>query len=94
MNKEDLNKIEKYFEKYSEGEYHSSFGSNDKQNAKSYYHKWECFYLIVFDNGDVYQLNSEHEIQGVELNTFDSIKIRFKSFTGEDVENIGNTEND
>ena len=77
MNKKDLNQITEYFSEYNKSE------SNIK-----YTHHRENFEIIVYNDGTVYQLNSDHERQGIELDTLGNLKIRFKSFTGEELENI------
>ena len=46
------------------------------------------FEIIIYNDGVVYQLNSDHERQGIELDTLDNLKIRFKSFTGENLEDM------
>ena len=63
-----------YFTEYSSSE-----------TDRKYYHNGENFEIIVYDNNSVFQTNSDHERQGVELDTIDNFKIRFKSFTGEDL---------
>ena len=77
MNKKDLNQITEYFSEYNKSE----------SNIKCTHHR-ENFEVIIYNDGVVYQLNSDHESQGIELDTLDNLKIRFKSFTGEELENI------
>jgi hypothetical protein len=77
MNKKDLNQIMEYFSEYKKSE----------SNIKCTHHR-ENFEIIVYNDGTVYQLNSDHERQGIELDTLDNLKIRFKSFTGEELENV------
>jgi hypothetical protein len=77
MNKKDLNQIMEYFSEYNKSE----------SNIKCTHHR-ENFEIIIYDDGTVYQLNSDHERQGIELDTLDNLKIRFKSFTGEELENV------
>ncbi len=74
MDIKDLNKLLEYFTEYSNSE-----------NYKKYYHNGENFEIIVYDDNSVFQTNSDHERQGIELDTIDNFKIRFKSFTGEDL---------
>ena len=88
MNKSDIKKTEKYFVKYTEGIYRAPdyFSS---ETCKKYYHKKEdYFHIAIFEGGDVYQLNNDGEVQGIELNTIEELKVRYKSFTGEELENI------
>jgi len=95
MKKEDLKKIEKYFTLYSEGEYVDCYSNESGEKMKKYYHKeYDEFKLIVFEKGgDVYQLNSDHEIQGIELVGFESLRVRFSSFEGEDISDIPDDRN-
>jgi hypothetical protein len=89
MNKKELKEIEKYFENYSNGEYHPKHSNYSNKICGRWYHKEESeFKIVIFENDELYQLNSDHEIQGVELDTLDALKIRFKSFTGNNIENI------
>lgn len=74
MNITNLNEILKHFTKY---------GNNEK--GKKYYHNEEDFEIIVYNDNSVFQTNSDHEKQGIELDTIDNFKIRFKSFTGKDL---------
>ena len=86
MLKKHLIEVEKHFEKYSEGTYTSPYCFGN-ETCKKYYHKKEdCFQIAIFESGQLYQLNSDHEKQGIELKTLDDLKIRFKSFTGEEFE--------
>ena len=60
-------------------------GYFENYNGEKYFHnEWDNFKIII-DNksNEVYQLNSDHEIQGIELITLEDFKTRFKSFTGE-----------
>jgi len=91
MKTKDLKKIEKYFTMYSDSDYQDYWSSNPEK-CKRYFHKMEEFHIIVFEDNSVYQLGTEAEPIGVELETLEDFKIRFKSFTGEDVENIGDEE--
>lgn len=80
MNKKEIEEIEKYFVMYTEGvtEYRIGF------ICKKYFHNGEDFNIAISNNGEVYQLNSDGESQGVELETLEDFKIRFKSFTAEE----------
>jgi hypothetical protein len=74
MDKNELSEIVKYFEEYKT--------NND---GTKYYHQLEDFNIIITNDNEVHQLNSDHEIQGVELKTLNEFKVRFKSFTGENL---------
>ena len=87
MKGKEIQEIEKYFLKYSSRDYHDMC-SNEPLRCSRYLHKWEEFQIIVFEDGEVYQSGSDHEVEGIELKTFDDLKTRFKSFTGENVEKI------
>jgi hypothetical protein len=75
MNKKDLSQLKKHFTQY--------LFSKDVGN---YYHKENNFHISITKDGEVYQLNSDHEQQGIELDTLENFKIRYKSFTGENLE--------
>ena len=77
MTKEEITEVEKYFNQYSQGTL-----------GKYFSHEMENFHIIIGDEGDVYQLNSDHEAQGIELETLESLRVRFRSFTGEELEAI------
>jgi len=77
MEIKDLKQVMEYFSEYNKSE----------SNIKCSHHQ-ENFKIIIYNDGQVYQLNSNHERQGIELGTLDNLKIRFKSFTGEDLENV------
>ena len=72
MEIKDLNQLLNYFTEYSSSE-----------TDKKYYHNGENFEIIVYDDNSGFQTNSDHKRQGIELDTIDSFKNRFKSFTGE-----------
>lgn len=83
MNTKDITEIKKYFNKYSTDVYHSPYYSG-QEVCEKYSHKEEDYFqILIFDDSkSVYQTNSDHEIQGIELITIDDLRIRFKSFTG------------
>ena len=83
MKVEDLDIIKNHFEEYSKGTYHSPIYFGNDSCIKYYHKKEDDFHIAIFENCEVYQLNSDHEIQGVELIDLEQFKIRFKSFTGE-----------
>lgn len=78
MTIEEINYIKQYFEEYSNG-----------NNIKKYYHiNCNGFKILISDTNTVYQLNTDHEVWGIELSTIDKFKTRFESFTGEKLEDI------
>ena len=69
MNSKDIEYIKNYFINYS---------------INKYFHNGENFHILIGEVDELYQLNSDHEEQGIELETLEEFKIRFKSFTGEE----------
>ena len=60
-------------------------------NSKLFFHKEEdSFHVGIFKYEDgglfVNQLNTDHESWGGDLNTWKELEVRFKSFTGENIE--------
>jgi hypothetical protein len=75
-----LNEVTKYFKEYT-----------SREDGKYYFHKDEDnFKIIITTDNELYQLNTDHEPYGIELDTIDNLKIRFKSFTGENLEDVKN----
>jgi hypothetical protein len=71
------------FTLYSRNEYNDVFRGFMGRCAR-YYHDEENFKIIIFEeDNSVYQLDTDHQIFGVELKTFADFKKRFESFTGE-----------
>jgi hypothetical protein len=84
MKVEEILEIEKHFRKYSESDYIDYYEPKPIPVRGKYIHnEWDNFKIVIFEDNEVYQLNSDHEIQGVELEGLDDFKIRFKSFMGE-----------
>ena len=82
MDIKDLNQITQYFVQYKE----------DEQLGHQFFHKEnDNFKIIITPDKELYQLNTDHEIWGIELDTIDDLKIRFKSFTGENLEDVSRT---
>ena len=80
MGIDDLSEVIKYFKEYS-----------SKDFGKCYYHKEnDNFTIVITTDNELYQLNTDHEVFGIELDTIENLKIRFKSFTGEDLEYASN----
>jgi hypothetical protein len=70
------------FTLYSSADYKDFYYYKPRKCGK-YYHNEADFHIVVFDDDNsVYQLNTDHEIFGVELKTFPAFKKRFESFTG------------
>ena len=82
MDIKDLNQITQYFVQYME----------DEQGGQMFFHKEnDNFKIIITPDKELYQQNTDHEIYGIELDTIDNLKIRFKSFTGENLEDVSRT---
>lgn len=90
MTKEEIEQVEKYFNWYFEIPYRDSYGRHHDEICKKFYHKeQDVFHIIIFtETNQVYQLNTDHEIYGIELETFKDLRIRFESFTGEKIYDI------
>lgn len=80
MTKEDLNQVVEYFIKYKDDKYGSKYFHKENDN----------FMIVISSENELYQLNTDHEPWGIELDTIDDLKIRFKSFTGENLDDITN----
>ena len=93
MTKEEIEQVGKYFECYSEKPYRDAYGRQDNNIGKRFFHKkQDVFHIIIFpETNQVYQLNTDHEIYGIELETFKELRIRFESFTGEKIYDIQET---
>lgn len=85
MKKDELDKILPYFIMYSDRDY-SNFYLSDSTPAKWYYHKGSEFPIIIFENGEVYQVGTEADTIGIELVTYEKFIERYESFTGEKIE--------
>lgn len=91
MTKEELAKIDEYFECYQTGTFVDSiFTFYNGHKAKRYFHKeHDNFHLVVFVDDDVvYQGGTEADTIGCELETFEELVIRFESFTRDKIDNI------
>jgi hypothetical protein len=79
MEIKDLNKVVDYFIRYG----------SDLQDGNKYFHKEnDNFKIIITKDNELYQLNTDHEPWGIEIDNIDNLKIRFKSFTGENLEDM------
>jgi len=87
---EDIWYIKEFFTCYDEDVIYRSpmrYPSEDDSVCSYFYHnESDEFHIVIFENNEVWQINSEHEIQGVELKTLEKFEIRFKSFTGDNLE--------
>lgn len=89
MKLRDLRKTLQYFEGFSDkceiydlGQYIG--------DAKCYYHREEDYFgITIFTTGEVFQSGTEADIIGCELKTFEDLKIRYKSFTGYEIDDPG-----
>lgn len=90
MKIEEILEIEEYFTKYSESDYSSPMtcGSSFKVRGRYNHIEEDNFGIVIFEDNEVYQTNSDHECQGIELKTIDELKIRFESFTGENIDKL------
>jgi hypothetical protein len=93
MNKEDIKKARKHFRTW--GELNRKRISISKEvyscylpvPCKGIYTNRETeFRIVIMTDDKVYQVGSEWDIIGIELETFEDLKIRYKSFTGENLE--------
>lgn len=90
MTKEEIEQAVKYFDSYSESPYRDAYGRHHDEICKQFYHK-ECnnFNIAIFpETNQVYQINTDHELYGIELERFIDLMVRFESFTGEKIYNI------
>lgn len=90
MTQEEINQLLPYFEQYSVETY-SSYILRKELPCKKYTHKeHDNFQIAIIEEEDgsmeVYQTNTDHEIWGIELQTLEEFKIRFRSFIGAEVE--------
>jgi len=83
MTKEDIDKVLERFEQYSDMEYLEFLSEPEK--ARWLMHKEEdYFHIIIFpETNMVYQTGTEADTVGVELKTYEDLRVRFESFTGE-----------
>jgi len=92
MNKEDLEKTLKHFHKHK-------YESDDMWEPKTinhnyypaemkgyFYHPETDFCITILEDGDkVYQVGTEADTIGIELETYEDLETRYESFTGEDL---------
>jgi len=87
MKKEVLNKTFECLDFYSDMDYIDHFSTTEP--AKYYSHKTEDYFnKIIIDDYAVFQAETGSDLIGIELETFEDLKVRFKSFTGQDLKNI------
>jgi hypothetical protein len=90
MTKEEIQEVRKYFHKYSDKPYNDVYWTGRDLPAEFFYHMEEEFHIVIFkEDNSVYQLNSDHETQGIELEKLEDLRIRFRSFTGNELEDVG-----
>lgn len=78
MSEVELNEVVTYFIEYS----------NNSHGRKFFHKENDNFKIIITPENELYQLNTDHEPWGIELETIESLKIRFNSFTGEQLEEM------
>jgi hypothetical protein len=79
MSEVELNEVVMYFVQYGK----------DEQLGYKFFHKEnDNFKIIITPDKELYQLNTDHEVWGIELETIEALKVRFNSFTGENLEEV------
>lgn len=74
----ELEEVIEYFHEYKVSE-----------DGRKFFHKEnDNFHIIITPNNELYQLDTDHEVWGIELETIEDLKVRFKSFTGENLEEV------
>tara|TARA_Y100000389_G_scaffold182673_1_gene199483 strand:+ start:529 stop:810 length:282 start_codon:yes stop_codon:yes gene_type:complete len=86
MSKEEITEIQKHFTCYSKNDYVGYLYEPQKVIGHYYHTEEDYFKIIIFEDDSVYQINSEHETQGIELEDYDKLAKRFESFTGTNIE--------
>jgi hypothetical protein len=72
-----ISQLPLYFVEYSKG-----------KEVRKFYHMEEEFHVGIFTENNeqsIYQLNSDHEAQGISFENWNELEVRFKSFTGADI---------
>ena len=84
MNKEDLDKTLNIFHKLHDTNRVIHYYL--PQDCKGYFNHPETDFCITILNDDkVYQVGTEADTIGVELETFEDLRLRYKSFEGEEL---------
>jgi len=78
MSTVELEEVVEYFHEYTSG----------KDGRKFFHKENDNFHIIITPENNLYQLNTDHEVWGIELETIEDLKVRFKSFTGENLEEV------
>lgn len=79
MKQQEIIELLDYFTRYS----------SSKEYVHYFHKEWDSFKIGIYNQTEeVFQLNTDHEPFGIELNTLEDLKTRFKSFTGERLEDI------
>lgn len=86
MTKEEIDLWLPLFGQYREGIHHAIY-NNSGMNAKYFSHNDESSFRLVWftDTNEVYQLSTEVETMGIELENLGALRTRFKSFTGQEL---------
>ncbi|HEY9704689.1 MAG TPA: hypothetical protein V6C58_19765 [Allocoleopsis sp.] len=89
MTTEEIKQIEEYFRQYSDSDLYDVLGNQIK--ARWFSHKEEDYFqIIIFEDNEVYQAGTEANTIGIELKTIQDLQVRFKSFTGAELDYIPN----
>ena len=86
MSKEEITEIQKHFTCYSKKDYVRYLHEPEKVIGHYQRTEEDYFKIIIFEDDSVYQINSEYDTQGIELEDYDKLAKRFESFTGEKME--------
>lgn len=78
MSTVELEEVVEYFQEYT----------NREDGRKLFHKENDNFHIIITPENELYQLNTDHEVWGIELETIEDLKVRFKSFTGENLEEV------
>jgi hypothetical protein len=88
MKEKDILEIEKYFVNFSVSDFYDHVGEAEPCRGHYYHKEWDSFQLTIFKDGRVFQAGTEANIVGVELKTLEDLKIRFRSFTEEEYDEL------
>lgn len=89
MTTEEIKQIEEYFRQYSDSDLYDVLGNQIK--ARWFSHKEEDYFqIVIFEDNEVYQAGTEANTIGIELKTIQDLQVRFKSFTGAELDYIPN----
>lgn len=75
----------KYFNEYSVGGKYYGYYRTDEPIRRFYHKEHSEFYILIFDDGELYQTDRDGDIFGIELETIFELSERFTSFAGEHI---------